>query len=175
MEDQVILVDHHDRETGLMYKTEAHQKAKLHRAVSVCIFTTDGQWLLQRRARSKYHSPGLWTNTSCTHPLPGETTPDAALRRLKQEMGLQCTLQKVFSFVYHEKLDNELSEHEFDHVFIGETNQLPAPNPDEVDGYRYMGFAELDTDIREHPERYTVWFRKIYHQVHDHYIKQKAL
>lgn len=172
MEDKVILVDEQDNETGLMFKTEAHQKAMLHRAVSVCIFNSAGEWLLQRRSATKYHSPGLWTNTSCTHPLPGESNHEAAQRRLTQEMGMQCSIKEVFSFVYKEKLDRELSEHEFDHVFIGITDNLPVMNPAEVADYKYISFARLHADALEHPDHYTVWFRKIYEQVQQQFIIQ---
>jgi isopentenyl-diphosphate delta-isomerase len=172
MEDKVILVDEQDNETGLMFKTEAHQKAMLHRAVSVCIFNSAGEWLLQRRSATKYHSPGLWTNTSCTHPLPGESNLEAAQRRLIQEMGMQCSIKEVFSFVYKEKLDRELSEHEFDHVFIGVTDNLPVMNPAEVADYKYISFASLHADVLEHPDHYTVWFRKIYEQVQQQFLIQ---
>jgi len=172
MEDKVILVDEQDNETGLMFKTEAHQKAMLHRAVSVCVFNSAGEWLLQRRAATKYHSPGLWTNTSCTHPLPGESNHEAAQRRLSEEMGMQCVIKEVFSFVYKEKLDRELSEHEFDHVFIGTTDNLPVMNPAEVADYKYISFDRLHTDVQEHPDNYTVWFRRIYEQVQQQFLKQ---
>ncbi|NDP22147.1 MAG: isopentenyl-diphosphate Delta-isomerase [Paludibacter sp.] len=161
----VILVDEHDHETGFMEKMEAHKKALMHRAVSVFILNTNGDWLLQRRALSKYHSGGLWTNTCCTHPLPNETNNDAANRRLSQEMGLQSDLTELFSFIYKEALDNELTEHELDHVFSGISDLAPQLNPDEVVDYKYISFTELNTDVKANPENYTVWFRKIYENV----------
>ncbi len=165
MEENVILVDENDNEIGLMAKTEAHKKALLHRAVSVFIFNSAGEWLLQRRALAKYHSGGLWTNTCCTHPLPNENNMDAANRRLKQEMGIQCSLTELFSFTYKEALDNDFIEHEFDHVFVGVTDEKPNNNLDEVMEWKYMSFCDLSDSIDQIPENYTVWFLKIVEQV----------
>lgn len=170
--DQVILVDENDREIGVMEKMEAHHKAQLHRAVSVFVFNSRGEWLLQQRAKEKYHSGSLWSNACCTHPLPGESAEDAAHRRLDEEMGMDCPLSHLFSFVYKEKLDNELTEYEYDHVFIGNTDVLPKPNPDEVENYKYVSFAELEEDIMQNPDNYTVWFRIITAQVYDHLQKK---
>ncbi len=155
--EQVILVDSHDNVLGKMEKMEAHRKALLHRAVSVFIFNTDKQMLLQRRALSKYHSPGLWTNTACTHPRPNEKNKDAAIRRLKEEMGLHVNeLKKVFDFIYKAKLDNELTEYELDHVFIGFSNELPIPEPEEVCEFTYVNADKIMSQIQNHPENYTV-------------------
>ena len=174
MEDElVILVDEQDNEIGLMSKTEAHKKALLHRAISVFIFNSNGEWLLQRRALKKYHSSGLWTNTSCTHPLPNETNIDAANRRLRQEMGMQCSLKEIFSFTYKEALDNELTENEFDHVFIGITNDIPIINDEEVAEFKYIQYRDLTLDIKKNPTHYTVWFKKIIDQVNR--LKQKEV
>jgi isopentenyl-diphosphate Delta-isomerase len=171
MEENVILVDEKDNEIGLMPKTEAHKKALLHRAISVFIFNSDGEWLLQQRAFTKYHSGGLWTNTCCTHPLPNESNIDAANRRLRQEMGMQCTLKELFSFTYKEPLDNELIENEFDHVFMGITNYAPRFNPKEVAAFKYVKFNDLILDIERSPGHYTVWFKKIIERVNT--LKQK--
>jgi isopentenyl-diphosphate Delta-isomerase len=170
-EELVILVDEQDNQIGLMPKTEAHKKALLHRAISVFIFNSNGEWLLQRRALTKYHSSGLWTNTCCTHPMPGETNMDAANRRLRQEMGMQCPLKELFSFTYKEALDNELTEHEFDHVFIGITDSIPQINPNEVTEFNYINYSELILDIQKNPNHYTVWFKKIVERVNK--LKQK--
>lgn len=165
--EKVILVDEQDKQIGLMEKMEAHQKALLHRAISVFICNTKGEWLLQRRALSKYHSAGLWTNTCCTHPMPNEENIDAAHRRLNFEMGMQSNLTEIFSFIYNEKLDNELTENEFDHVFLGITNQIPNFNTDEVMDFKYISFSELSSDIAKNPDNYTVWFKKIVQKVHN--------
>jgi isopentenyl-diphosphate Delta-isomerase len=170
-EELVILVDKQDKEIGLIPKIEAHKKALLHRAISVFIFNSNGEWLLQRRAFTKYHSSGLWTNTCCTHPLPGETNIDAAIRRLKQEMGMQCSIMELFSFTYKEALDNELTEYEFDHVFIGITDSIPKINPNEVTEFKYIKYNELFLDIKTNPNHYTVWFKKIIERVNQ--LKQK--
>jgi isopentenyl-diphosphate Delta-isomerase len=173
VEELVILVDEKDNEIGLMSKTEAHRKALLHRAISVFIFNTNGEWLLQRRALAKYHSAGFWTNTCCTHPLPNEGNIDAANRRLRQEMGIQCPIKEIFSFTYKEDLGNELTEYEFDHVFIGITNHKPIINTKEVAEYKYVQYSELILDIEKNPTQYTVWFKKIMEQVN--ISKQKEL
>lgn len=170
MEENVILVDEKDNEIGLMGKTEAHKKALLHRAISVFIFNPDGEWLLQRRAFSKYHSGGLWTNTCCTHPLPDESNLDAANRRLKQEMGMHCSLKELFSFTYKEALDNELTEHELDHVFIGTTDLAPIINPNEVAEFKYVSYQDLELDITNNTSEYTAWFNKIYYRVQQHFL-----
>ncbi len=170
MEENVILVDEKDNEIGLMAKTEAHKKALLHRAISVFIFNSDGEWLLQRRALTKYHSGGLWTNTCCTHPLPHESNIDAAHRRLKEEMGMHCSLKELFSFTYSEALDNELTEYEFDHVFIGITDTIPMINEEEVAEFKYIRYQELELDITNNTSGYTAWFNKIYFRVQQHFL-----
>ena len=162
---QVILVDDKDRECGFMEKNEAHRKAILHRAISVFVTNTKGEWLLQRRAMDKYHSQGLWTNTCCSHPLPGETNLDAARRRLMEEMGMESGLNHLFSFIYKEKLDNELTEHELDHVFHGISDELPVINVKEVTEWKYVSFHELKTDVITNPQKYTVWFKEIFKKV----------
>jgi isopentenyl-diphosphate Delta-isomerase len=164
-EDLVILVDENDNVTGHAGKTDAHIKGLLHRAVSVFIFNSRGDWLMQKRADGKYHSGGLWSNTCCSHPLPGETVTDAAGRRLMEEMGMECELNKLFTFIYREEFGNGLTEHELDHVFAGISDSLPAINPDEASEYKYLNFCELKTDVERFPDNYTVWFRKIFRQV----------
>jgi isopentenyl-diphosphate delta-isomerase len=166
----VILVDKNDHETGTMEKMEAHRKGLLHRAISVFIVNSKGEWLLQRRTIDKYHSKGLWTNTCCSHPYPDETAGDAAHRRLREEMGMECTLQQMFSFVYKVKVDNELTEHELDHVFFGITDNIPVINNKEVMEWKYIPFSELQEDVLLHPRKYTVWFIKIYARVMEQLI-----
>jgi isopentenyl-diphosphate Delta-isomerase len=165
-EPQVILVDTSDNELGTKGKLQAHLEGSLHRAVSVFIFSTKGEWLLQRRALSKYHSGGQWTNTCCSHPFPGESNVAAAERRLMEEVGLQCRIKEIFSFIYKEKLDNELTEYELDHVFIGVTDQKPVADPAEVMDWKYISFEKIKQDVFQHPEQYTVWFKKIIDQVY---------
>jgi isopentenyl-diphosphate delta-isomerase len=164
----VILVDTNDNELGKMEKIQAHKKALLHRAISVFIVNSHGEWLLQRRALHKYHSNGLWTNTCCSHPYPGETSIDAANRRLTEEMGMEVKLKELFNFTYKEELDNELTEYELDHVFLGISDEIPKINTNEVVDWKYIKYDDLKTDLKNNPENYTVWFRKIVERVHKH-------
>lgn len=167
-EPYVILVDENDNQTGIAGKMEAHRKALLHRAVSAFIINSRGEWILQRRALDKYHSNGLWTNTCCTHPNPGESNLDSTKRRLKEEMGIECDLDELFSFVYREKLDNDLTEYEFDHVFFGICDKDPVINTAEVKEWEAVPFNVLQEDIINNPDNYTYWFKKIYKEVHQH-------
>ncbi len=158
----VILVDKYDNTIGEMPKMEAHEKGVLHRAFSVFIFNSENKVLMQQRAEDKYHSGGLWTNTCCSHPFPGEETSDAALRRLSEEMGIKTDLTFLFKFTYKAPFDNMLTEHEIDHVFVGKTDALPVINSAEVDSYKYMSISEIQDEINKHPEHFTVWFRIIF-------------
>lgn len=170
-EPKVILVDRNDVPTGTADKLEAHQNALLHRAVSVFLVNSKGEWLLQRRALDKYHSKGLWTNTCCTHPMPGESARHAAARRLTEEMGMTCRLRFLFSFIYKGELDNELTEHELDHVFLGFSDDLPVINREEVEDWKYTVFEELKKDVVANPSEYTYWFREIFEEVYNHIQK----
>ena len=158
MEEQVILVDEQDNPIGLMSKLEAHQKAVLHRAFSVFIFNDKGELMLQQRAKHKYHSPGLWTNTCCSHQREGESNVQAGKRRLQEEMGFTTELREVTSFIYKAPFDNGLTEHEFDHVLLGYYEDDPEINPDEVASWKWMPLEEVNNDIDNHPDIYTVWF-----------------
>lgn len=165
MIEKVILVDKNDNELGTMEKQEAHVKGLLHRAFSVFIFNDKNELLLQRRAVNKYHSGGLWTNTCCSHPRQNEKTEDAAVRRLLEEMGMRSTLKKQFDFVYKAKLDNNLYEHEFDHVFFGFTNDLPIINPEEVEEYTYKTLEDIGNEMKAIPDKYTEWFKICFREV----------
>lgn len=169
----VILVDENDNPIGTMPKMEAHEKAMLHRAFSVFILNANDEVLLQQRANDKYHSAGLWTNTCCSHPHPGEDTLGAARRRLKEEMGMEADLQFVFKFMYKAPFDNLLSEHEIDHVFIGKTDQLPVINPEEVASYKYMKPEDIKLDMEQNPQSYTVWFRIIFNEFYKEIFTHK--
>ncbi len=164
---QVVLIDNHDTEIGIMEKNEAHIKGVLHRAVSVFIFNAKGEWLLQRRAFHKYHSPGEWSNTCCTHPFPNESYLAAAKRRLSEEMGLSPTIEEEFRTIYKAELGNGMIEHEYDTVFIGYSDQLPEINPDEIAEYKYVSTQDLDQDIQLNPNHYTLWFRKFYPRIQE--------
>lgn len=155
----VVLVDERDVELGVMEKLEAHQKGLLHRAFSIFLFNSQKQLLLQQRALDKYHSPGLWTNTCCSHPRPNETIKDAANRRLFEEMGISCDLTIKTSFIYKAAFDNGLTEHELDYVLVGSYNESPVINPAEANAFKWMSIEELKKDIKAHPGYYTEWFK----------------
>jgi len=157
--EYVILVNKNDMPLGTMEKMEAHEKGVLHRAFSVFVFNTQGQLMLQQRALEKYHSPGLWTNTVCSHPRVGEDVLQAAHRRMGEEMGFDCELKELFSFVYKSDVGQGLYEHEFDHVLIGVTDNQPVLNPDEAADWKYVDFDWVLKDIGINPENYTVWFK----------------
>lgn len=158
----VILVDDQDNEVGKMEKMEAHYKGVLHRAFSVFLHDSEGNVLLQRRALSKYHSGGLWTNACCSHPRSGELVEEAAHRRLMEELGVDCEVKEVSHFIYRAELDQEMIEHELDHVLTGKLSKKTMPfNPDEVDSIDWMSFDALKDDIENHPEKYTAWFQII--------------
>jgi len=157
--DFVTLVDRADNVVGTEEKIRAHREGKLHRAFSVFVFDEDRRLLIQRRASSKYHSGGLWSNTCCGHPRPGEPTHTAAARRLVEEMGFSCELRDAFHVVYRAELDNALVEHEVDHVFVGRFAGVLKPDPLEVDATRWIELDELRSSVRSDPQRYTSWLR----------------
>ena len=154
----VVLVDEQDNPIGKMEKQQAHIEGLLHRAFSIFIFNSEKKLLLQKRASSKYHCGGLWTNSCCSHPRENENIQDAANRRLAEEMGMQCSLKPIFTFMYRAEFDNGLIEHEFDHVFFGESDQNPKINPEEVETYRYIAMENLQQEVKEFPQNYTPWF-----------------
>jgi isopentenyl-diphosphate delta-isomerase len=158
-DELVILVDEQDNERGVMDKLTVHLDGLLHRAFSVFIFNSKNELILQQRADSKYHSPGLWTNTCCSHPKPQEKTAEACQRRLMEEMGMTCELEFSFSFMYKSKFTNGLTEHEFDHVYVGITNDLPILNRDEVKDWKYVTLSDLEKEIKLYPEHFTEWLK----------------
>ncbi|MFC4210718.1 isopentenyl-diphosphate Delta-isomerase [Pedobacter lithocola] len=159
MTEQVILVDNNDLPIGQMEKLEAHKKGLLHRAFSVFIFNSNNELLLQQRAYSKYHSGGLWTNTCCSHPRFGEHNFDAANRRLDEEMGMKCSLTYAFSFTYKATFADGLIEHELDHVFFGNSDEIPKINKEEVENYKYISLKDLKIQIVKEPEIFTPWLK----------------
>jgi isopentenyl-diphosphate Delta-isomerase len=159
--EHVILVDEADHETGTMEKMEAHRKGVLHRAFSILLFNSKGELLLQKRSSKKYHSGGLWTNTCCSHPNPGESIAQAANRKLKQEMGIDLYPEFAFKFIYKTSLDHELIEFEYDHVLLGQFDGQPDSNPDEVEDWKFMDIGSIKKEIETNPEWYTYWFKVI--------------
>ncbi len=173
-EEKVILVDQNDEPVGLMEKMEAHKRALLHRAFSVFVLNDKNQVLLQQRAKSKYHSPLLWTNTCCSHQRPEETNVEAGKRRLEEEMGFEVELKELFHFIYKAPFDNGLTEHELDHVMIGRFNGEPKINPEEVESWKWMAIDDIKKDLQANPETYTVWFKIIFDEFYHHLESHKV-
>ena len=164
----VILVNEKDEKIGLMPKMEAHEKALLHRAFSVFVMNHKNELMLQQRALHKYHSPGLWTNTCCSHQRDGESSLEAGKRRLMEEMGFTTPLKETTSFIYKAPFDNGLTEHEFDHVLVGTYNDAPVINPEEVADWKWMPLESVKEDIKKNPEQYTAWFNIIFDKFYQH-------
>ncbi|KKQ77274.1 MAG: Isopentenyl-diphosphate Delta-isomerase [Parcubacteria group bacterium GW2011_GWC1_38_6] len=156
---QVVLVNKGNRKIGIEEKLKAHKKGKLHRAFSVFVFNPKGELLIQQRAKTKYHSGGLWSNTACSHPQPRETCNQAAHKALIKEMGFDCKLKKAFNFIYRVDLQNGLTEYEYDCVFFGEFDGEPKPSHKEVMGYKWVSLRELRRDITKKPKKYSAWFK----------------
>ncbi|PIQ17994.1 MAG: isopentenyl-diphosphate delta-isomerase [Flavobacteriaceae bacterium CG_4_8_14_3_um_filter_34_10] len=167
-EELVILVNDRDEQIGLMPKLEAHEKALLHRAFSVFIFNKNKELMMQKRALDKYHSPGLWTNTCCSHQRNGESNLEAGRRRLQEEMGFTANLKEIISFIYKAPFDNGLTEHEFDHILVGNYNGIPNINTNEVADWKWMPIEEVKNDINKNPTLYTEWFKIIFDKFYQH-------
>jgi isopentenyl-diphosphate Delta-isomerase len=157
--EQLILVDRHDRELGVGEKLQTHMEGRLHRAFSIFVFDARKRLLLQKRAQTKYHSAGLWSNTCCGHPRPAEAIEAAAHRRLKEEMRFDCDLRKAFEFLYRTRLDDKFFEHEYDHVLVGEFNGEPVPDAMEVEDWKWVSMRDLRRGLRENPKEYSYWLR----------------
>ena len=170
-EELVILVNENDEQIGLMPKMEAHEKAVLHRAFSVFIFNNKNELMLQQRALSKYHSPGLWTNTCCSHQRDGESNIEAGKRRLQEEMGFVTDLKETTSFIYKAPFDNGLTEHELDHIMVGHYSEEPNINKVEVEDWKWMDMEDVKVDMALHPQNYTEWFKIIFDKFYEHIEK----
>lgn len=168
--EEVVLVDESGRRIATEEKLRAHwDGGKLHRAFSILVCDPSGRMLLQLRARQKYHFGGLWTNACCGHPRPDEQLEQAAHRRLREEMGFDTPLIEVFSFIYRaDDPESGLSEHEFDHVFLGIFQGTPQPDPTEVENHKWVELVDLQTDLNRHPEFYTPWFRMAFARAMKH-------
>ena len=169
-EDQIILVDIGDVQIGTMGKLETHEKGLLHRAFSIFVRNDAGEILLQKRALGKYHSGGLWTNTCCGHPRDGEELTQAVHRRLQEEMGFDCPLAEIATLTYKVDLDRGLTENEFLHIFVGEYTNDPTVNSEEASDWRWTTLADIRSDVAEHPENYTHWFKIILKRVEEEHI-----
>jgi isopentenyl-diphosphate delta-isomerase len=159
MSKQLVLVDRNDEAIGVGGKEMVHREGQLHRAFSVFVFDASGRLLLQQRAEEKYHSGGLWSNTCCSHPGPGEPVVSAARRRLQEEMGFSCSLRPVFGFVYRVELENDIIEHEYDHVLVGNYEGTVKPNPEEVAGWKWVDPLEVMKELKSDGSCYTYWFK----------------
>ncbi len=157
--DDVVLVDDRDVAIGTMPKLRAHELGARHRALSVLVHDRQNRLLLHRRAEAKYHSGGLWTNTCCSHPRPGEEVQAAASRRLQEEMGIACALHPLFRMQYRVQVSDRLIESEFLHVFGGCHEGPPSPHPDEVSDWRWVSLPDIAADVERHPQHYTAWFQ----------------
>ena len=173
VEEKVILVDTNDNPIGLMNKLEAHEKAVLHRAFSVFILNDKNELMLQQRAHLKYHSPLLWTNTCCSHQRENETNIQAGTRRLREEMGFETELKEMFHFIYKAPFDNGLTEHELDHVMLGNYNDTPFINKAEVESWKWMKIEDVKNDMIMNPNLYTVWFKIIFEEFYHHFDENK--
>jgi isopentenyl-diphosphate delta-isomerase len=157
---QVVLVNQKDQTLGLENKLKAHQgKGKLHRAISVYLFNSQAELLIQQRSRHKMLWPLYWTNTVCSHPYPNEPYQAAAERRLQEEFGIKAKLKLHHQFIYHEQYKNIGSEHELDAVFTGISDDQPQPDKQEIAGWQYIKLADLKKEIKQHPNKYTPWFK----------------
>ncbi|MFA5047719.1 MAG: isopentenyl-diphosphate Delta-isomerase [Patescibacteria group bacterium] len=161
MTNDINLVDKNGQRIGSIDKLEAHRLGQLHEAFSVFIFNSKNELLLQQRNKEKYHSAGLWSNTVCSHPKFEEDLNQAVQRRLREEIGFIAPTKEIFSFIYKSDFENGLSEHEFDHVFIGYYDGSPIPDPQEVMDYKWQTIPDLKEDLSKNPDNYTTWFRKI--------------
>jgi isopentenyl-diphosphate delta-isomerase len=164
-QQEVILVTLDDDPIGVMEKIEAHERGLLHRAFSIFIFDKNGRMLLQQRAEEKYHGGLLWTNACCSHPYPGESVEVGAQRRLEEELGFIVMLKKIFSFTYKADVENDLIEHEFDHVFAGEYDGEITINKAEVAAFSYHTMQEIKSFLTQRPNDFTAWFKLAFPQI----------
>ena len=159
MAENLILVTEGNRAIGRAEKRAVHEAGLLHRAFSIFLVNAHGQLLLQRRSRAKYHSAGLWANSCCGHPNPGETTLGAAGRRLGEELGARASLRYAFRARYCTVLPNGLTENEIVYVYFGAAPRTYSLNPAEVSAIGWKTLPELLADIERHPRRYAYWLR----------------
>lgn len=169
MEEKVVLVTEKDEVLGLMEKMQAHENGILHRAFSVFLYNSKGEMLLQKRAAEKYHSPNQWTNACCSHPRIEETYEQAAKRRIKEELGIDCELEEKFWFIYKADVGQNLWEHELDHVFVGNYEEEFNLNKEEVAEVRYISLENLNLELENNPENFTEWFKIILEEYKHHF------
>lgn len=159
MEKKVILVDENDNAIGLEEKLKVHQEGRLHRAISVYLFNSKGETIMQQRAAGKYHSGLLWSNTCCSNCYEGESAESSARRALREEMGIECDIKEAFSLIYKTEVGSGLTEHEYLHVFFGIYDNEPKINTEEVKDWKWMSMKELEEDARRNPDKYSNWLK----------------
>jgi len=169
MNQELLLVNDKDEIIDYGEKWSVHRNANLHRAFSIFVLDAENRFLLQKRASKKYHSGGLWTNACCSHPIRGENMELTVHRRLREEMGFDCDLEYIFSFIYHTALDNDLTEYEFDHIYLGRFNGTPNPNPDEASDWKWVDINDLKADLALNPTKYTYWLNHAFSQYYDEF------
>jgi len=172
MPQELILVDEKNNVIGYGEKLKVHQEGRLHRAFSIFVLNDNDELLLQKRATEKYHSGGLWANTCCSHPLKGEDIEITTHRRLLYEMGFDCELESFFHFTYKVELDNNLTEYEYDYVFLGNYSEDPKPNPAEVSDWKWISIHQLNIDLKEKPDDYVYWIKEAFPEFYKKYINR---
>lgn len=171
--ESLILVDADDREIGHKSKAECHNgQGILHRAFSLFIFNSEGKLLLQQRSKTKRLWPGHWANTCCSHPRTGESMELATSRRLQEELGMRCDLRYLFKFEYQATFGDQGSEHELCWVYVGQTDQPVAANPNEIEAWRFVSPDELTAEIEQHPEKFTPWLKLEWQRLRDDFADQ---
>lgn len=159
-DEPLILVDERDDVLGYETKARCHAgEGVLHRAFSVFLFDEQGQTLMQQRSSGKLLWPLYWSNTCCSHPRRGESTEQAARRRLEEELGLKSDLEFLFKFRYQASFGDRGAEFEMCSVFAGRLHGRPRPNDNEIAAMRLMDAAELDTELVRNSDAYTPWFK----------------
>jgi isopentenyl-diphosphate Delta-isomerase len=158
-EEQLILVDERNRATGFAGKTAIHRAGLLHRAFSIFIVDGRGRIVVQQRSAKKYHSGGLWANSCCGHPRPGERTVSAARRRLDEELGLRSALSFGFFARYQAELGNGMHENEFVYVYFGRLRSEPKPDPDEIADIAHLSWNDISARISREPDVFAAWFK----------------
>ncbi|HOP04821.1 MAG TPA: isopentenyl-diphosphate Delta-isomerase [Tenuifilaceae bacterium] len=167
MDSFIATVNSNDEVIGFKSKSEVHSKGVLHRAFSIFIFNSKGELMLQQRSHGKYHSPGLWTNTCCSHLPETLSMKEIVHHRLTEEMGFDTELKYVGKFHYQVNFDNGLTENEIDHIYVGFYEKNPSPNPKEVEAFRWINISSLLAEIEEQPQNFTYWLKYILHNHSD--------
>ncbi len=173
--EELILVDHDDREIGTLSKALCHDgDGVLHRAFSLFLFNEAGELLLQQRAPAKRLWGGYWSNSCCSHPRRGESLATATSRRLSDELNFETALEHVYSFCYQASFGEAGSENELCHVYLGRAAEEILPNGSEIASIRFVSAAALDAEFHATPEHFTPWFTKEWQELKENYRAQLA-